>query len=185
MNTSDTIFRVRFTHLLSEFMRWSCDIAMNMKWKEDLLFGPISEYFRTRGYRIYKEVQVAKRWVDVLAVGEDLVAIELKVRDWRTALRQAVSYQLGVNYALVAMPLDHVFPALKSRGLFEKEGVGLMAISTSVGDVRTLIEPQVSPRLMPFVRDGVLSDKNGQSGKPRRRRRIPSIKIPDFEQPIT
>jgi len=115
-----------------------------------------------------------------LAVGKEIVAVELKIRNWREALKQAMSYQLGAHYALVAMPLDHVFPAMRSRHLFEREGVGLMAVSSVAGGVRVLIEPQESPRLMPFVLDGVLSGGDGKSGKPVRRRRVPVVEIRGF-----
>ena len=126
---------------------------------------------------------VAGRWVDLLAVGRDLVAVELKVRDWRTALRQAMSYQLGANYSLVAMPFDHVFSALTYRHMFDKEGIGLMAVKAPFGEVRTLIEPQASPRLMPFVLDEVFVGEGGRPGRPRKRRKIPSIELPGFERP--
>ena len=152
-----------------------------MEWTEDLLFKPIAAHFRSKGYKVYREVLVARKWVDLLAVGNELVAVELKIRDWRTAIRQAMSYQLGTNYSLVAMPLDHVFTALRFRDIFEREGVGLMAVSTVIGNVRTLIEPQPSPRLLPFVLDKVLTDRGRKPGKPLKQRKIPDIKLPSFE----
>ena len=152
-----------------------------MDWLEEQLYEPIAEHFRSKGYVVYREAKVAGRWCDLLAVGSDIVAVELKVRDWRTALAQAKSYQLGAHYALVAMPLDHVLPALRSRDKFEKDGVGLLAVSTPIGGVRTMIEPQASPRLMPFVLDGVLSGGDGKSGKPVKRRKVPVVVVPGFE----
>lgn len=157
--------------------------AMAMEWTEEMLYWPVAGHFKSRGYRVYREALIAKRWVDLLAVGSDIVAVELKVRDWRTALKQAMSYQLGAHYALVAMPLDHVFPAMRSRQAFESEGVGLMAVSTTAGDVRILLEPQASPRLMPFVLDGVLSGEKGKLGQPVKRRRVPVIEIRGFSSP--
>jgi len=154
-----------------------------MYWTEEIMCRPVSAHFRSLGYRVYREAKVAGRWVDILAVGNEIVAVELKIRNWREALKQAMSYQLGAHYALVAMPLDHVFPAMRSRHLFEREGVGLMAVSSAAGEVRVLIEPQASPRLLPFVLDGVLSGGDGKSGKPVRRRKVPVIEIPGFSAP--
>jgi hypothetical protein len=154
-----------------------------MYWTEELMYGPVSAYFRSLGYRVYREAKVARRWVDLLAVGREIVAVELKIRDWRGALKQAMSYQLGTHYALVAMPLDHVFPAMRSRHLFEREGVGLMAVNSTAGNVRILIEPQASPRLLPFVLDGVLSGGDGISGRPTKRKRIPVVEIRGFSSP--
>ena len=67
--------------------------------------------------------------------------------------------------------------------MFDREGVGLMAVSSIAGGVRVLIEPQVSPRLLPFVLDGVLSGGEGKSGKPLRRRRVPIVEIKGFTSP--
>ena len=153
-----------------------------MYWTEDILCAPVSAHFRALGYQVYREAKVAGRWVDILAVGQEIVAVELKIRNWREALKQAMSYQLGAHYALVAMPLDHVFPAMRSRHLFDREGVGLMAVSSTAGDVRVLIEPQSSPRLTQFVLDGVLSGGEGRPGKPIRRRRVPVVEIRGFTQ---
>ncbi len=154
-----------------------------MYWTEELMSRPVSEHFRSLGYQVYREAKVAGRWVDILAVGKEIVAVELKIRNWREAFKQAMSYQLGAHYALVAMPLDHVFPSMRSRHLFEREGVGLMAVSSVAGGVRILIDPQASPRLMPFVLDGVLSGGDGVSGKPVRRRRVPVVEIKGFSSP--
>ncbi len=154
-----------------------------MYWTEELMSRPVSAHFQSLGYRVYREAKVAGRWVDILAVGNEIVAVELKIRNWREALKQAMSYQLGAHYALVAMPLDYVFPAMRFRYLFDREGVGLMAVSSAAGDVRILIEPELSQRLLPFVLDGVLSNGDGKSGKPVRRRKVPVIEIQGFSSP--
>ncbi len=155
-----------------------------MEWTEERLYFPVATYFRSKGYRVYREVKITKRWVDLLAVGKDVVAVELKIRDWRKALKQAMSYQLGTHYALVAMPLDNVFAAMRGRDMFEKEGVGLLAVSGPAGSIRMMIEPQASPRLMPFVLDGVLSGEDGSPGRPAKRRKIPVVIIQGFDEDI-
>lgn len=151
-----------------------------MYWTEELMSRPVSAHFQSLGYRVYREAKVAGRWVDLLAVGKEIVAVELKIHNWREALKQAMSYQIGAHYALVAMPLDYVFPAMRFRHLFEREGVGVMAVSSAAGNVRVLIEPQASQRLLSFVLDGVLTGEDGKSGKPVRRRKVPVIEIPGF-----
>lgn len=105
------------------------------------------------------------RWVDLVAFKEEeVVAVELKISDWKQALRQAVAYQLGADYSFVAMPFRHACKAYKSRYWFEKEGVGLIAIRPHHKDIRILLEPERSTRMMPIVRDNlfVVLELNGE-----------------------
>jgi hypothetical protein len=132
---------------------------------EEDLKGGLKSFFRSHGYRAYTEVRMINRWVDLVAVKEDeVVAVELKISDWKQALRQAVAYQLGADYTFVAMPFKHACKAYKNRYWFQKEGVGLIAIRPHRKDIRILLEPERSGRLMPMVRDNlfVVLELNGE-----------------------
>lgn len=97
------------------------------------------------------------RRADLVATrGGEVLAVELKLRDWREALRQAVAYQLGADRTWIAMPLAAASRACRHRYRFEREGVGLFALDDR-GGVRAPIAAGSSPRLLPFVRDGVLA----------------------------
>lgn len=133
-------------------------------YEEDLKAG-LKTFFRSHGYRAYTEVRMINRWVDLVAVKDGrVVAVELKVSDWRQALRQAVAYQLGADYSFVAMPFKHACKAYRNRFWFKKEGVGLIAIRPHRKDVRILLEPERSTRMMPIVRDNlfVVLELNGE-----------------------
>jgi hypothetical protein len=123
--------------------------------EEDLKAG-MKAFFRSHGYRAYTEVRMITRWVDLVAVKDDeVVAVELKLSDWKQAIRQAVAYQLGADYTFVAMPFDNACKAYKNRYWFKKEGVGLIAVRPHHKDVRILLEPERSTRMMPMVRDNL------------------------------
>ncbi len=108
------------------------------------------------GYRVTREVPILIRRADLVGARDgDLVAIELKLRDWREALRQALAYQLAADHVWVAMPLGTASNAYRQRWRFEAEGIGLLAVDDE-GGVRTPIPAKVSPRLLPFLREGVL-----------------------------
>ena len=70
-----------------------------------------------------------------------LVAVELKLRDWQNALRQAARYFVCVDESYVALPEEQVDVALGADGgaLFRKSGVGLLAV-TGGGRVRTVMK---------------------------------------------
>lgn len=105
---------------------------------------------------MFHEVRMLNRWIDIVALGPPgSFAIELKVRDWRTALRQAVAYQLAADYSLVALPWRASLITYRNRYWLEREGVGLLAVDPPKGLVRLLIEPEPSERKMPTLLDSM------------------------------
>lgn len=118
---------------------------------------PLASWLAGSGYRVLAEVPIVGRWADLVGTREaEVVAIELKLRDWRGALHQAVAYQIGADRAWVAMPLAAASRAYRHRYRFEREGVGLLAVDDQ-GGVRIPIPAESSPRLLPFVREGILA----------------------------
>ncbi len=84
------------------------------------------------------------------------MAVELKLRDWAAALQQAIAYQLAADRVWVAMPLSAASSAYRQRWRFEAEGVGLLAVDDQ-GGVRAPIPASPSPRLLPYLRERVLT----------------------------
>lgn len=102
------------------------------------------------------EVPILGRRADLVGAREDgLVAVELKMRDWREALRQAIAYQLAAERSWIAMPLAAAWPAYRQRWRLEAERVGLLVVDDH-GGVRTPVAAGPSPRLLPFLRDRIL-----------------------------
>lgn len=132
----------------------------------------VEQYFRGRGFRTYHEVFLLERWIDLLAVKDEVVAVELKIRDWRQAVKQATMYQLAADYTFVAMPWENAFTANRHRGAFEDDGVGLLAVR---GDaVRVLLDPQQSLRRLPWLAE----DLKAEGGPVRKR--LPRRTVPGF-----
>lgn len=117
-----------------------------------------------------------ERWVDLIALmREQVVAVELKMRDWRMALQQAIAYQLGADFSLVAMPLEGALAAFRNRHLFLKDDIGLMAVKYPEAEIRILIEPGESRRMIPFVRDSMFVEveaRDGRITRPRHQRKL-------------
>ena len=122
---------------------------------ENDLRSPIREWLRSEGFECADELVVGDRRADVVGFREDsVVAVELKLTDWRTALRQAMAYQVAADRAWVAMPLAHASRAFCHRGRFEAEGVGLLAVDDR-GGPRQAIPAGPSPRVLPFATEGL------------------------------
>lgn len=126
-----------------------------MPLRERNLLGPVASHFVGLGYEAFAEVEIAGRWADLVAVSdEEVIAVELKLRAWREAIRQAMAYQLGADRAFVALPLGRAHQAYRGRLAFEREGIGLLAVDDR-GSVRMILPPSSSPRRMPPLTDAV------------------------------
>ncbi len=124
---------------------------------EAQLAAPITAWLESDGYRVKAEVPILGRRADLLGARDDaLVAVELKMRDWHEALRQAMAYQLAADRVWVAMPLAAASSAYRARWRFEEQGVGLIAVDDR-GRVRVPLAAGPSPRLLPFLRERILA----------------------------
>ena len=123
---------------------------------EEDLRPRVESYFRGRGFRVYHEAHLLARWIDLLAVKEDVVAVELKINDWRHAVKQALMYQLAADYSVVAMPWEQAFTAHRHRWQFERDGIGLLAVRGE--ETRVLLEPERSARQLPWLADLLRAD---------------------------
>lgn len=118
---------------------------------EAQLAPPITAWLESSGYRVRTEVPILGRRADLVGVGHDVVAVELKLRDWSEALRQAVAYQLAADRVWIGMPLASASAAYRHRWELEAEGIGLLVVDDP-GRVRMPVEARPSPRLLPFLR---------------------------------
>ncbi len=124
---------------------------------EAQLAPPVTAWLQGTGCRVEAEVPILGRRADLIGAREDeLVAVELKLRDWREALCQARAYQLAADRVWVAMPLAAASSAYRARWRFEAERIGLLAVDDS-GTVRTPIAASPSPRLLPFLREWIIA----------------------------
>ena len=96
---------------------------------ESDLLEPVSTWLQAAGFDVFDEVPILRHRADLVGLrGDGVTAIEMKLRKWDEALRQAIAYQLAADWAWVAMPLCSAFKAYHQRWRFEAERVGLLAI---------------------------------------------------------
>lgn len=135
-----------------------------MSVREDHLMIPVGNLWRDRGARLAYEVPLHSRFVDMVALEESatLVAIELKVRDWRTALRQAVVAQIAADETYIA--IWHTYAHRVDRALLVATRVGLVVVEDRTAKV--VLSAQPSKITIPDYRDVIVD-----SIKPYRRTR--------------
>lgn len=126
-----------------------------MPLRERDLTPAIGAHFEALGCEVFQEIELGGRRADLVAVSEsELVAVELKLHEWREALRQTMAYQLAADRAFVAVPLRRAQDAHRARHLFDREGVGLLAVGPE-NDVRTVLPAAPSPRRLPTLTESV------------------------------
>lgn len=60
---------------------------------------------------------------------ENIIAIEAKVCDWKSGIRQAMRYKEYADYSYLAIYEDNIEACLKNIGIFERLGIGLIGVS--------------------------------------------------------
>lgn len=164
--------------------------------EEEDLRGPVRAFLEARGFTVRDEVWINGRIADLYAYedGDEPVAVELKLTDWRTAIGQAVAYQLAAVHTYVALPVLHVSKLLRRTSTLRSRNVGLLGVAPPTGggfqrgdevddeapaepagepEVRELVEPGPSDRFLPFLARKIVEDaerpKRRPTNVPRRR----------------
>lgn len=118
----------------------------------------VARHLHAQGYRTFEEVYFNGRIADIIAVrDEEVVAVELKLADYRTAHRQAVAYQVGCHRAYVGLPLEVALRCLrKHRHAFDESGAGLLAVRMPDGQVTELLPARHHERrFLPFLAEAL------------------------------
>lgn len=156
--------------------------------EEEDLRAPVRGWLEGKDYTVRDEVWINGRIADLYAYqeGDEPVAVELKLTDWKTAVRQAEAYQLGALFTYIALPLLHVPKILRQARTLRSRNVGLLGVSPGVGggfrrasedgvdevvgspDVRELIEPAPSERFLPFLASKIVQDADRPKRRPTR-----------------
>ena len=139
---------------------------------EAWLREPVRAHFEREEWGLRDEVPLNGRYADLVAQRDgELVAVELKMEDWREALAQAMHYQVAAHRAFIAMPLNHAILPLRQRSRLERQGVGLLGVHP-LGEVRVLLEARESARRLPFLTQHTLRTVFPES------RPAPSVAVP-------
>jgi hypothetical protein len=80
---------------------------------------------------VYRQVELYRKRIDIIVKSEyynEVWGIEVKIKDWKAALRQAVVNSIACAHTYVAIWHKHKNAAIKNKNKFEMLGVGLMVI---------------------------------------------------------
>lgn len=107
--------------------------------KEEDLVSKVKAFFVKRGFKTYKEVRIRARRIDLVSIKDDkLLAIEVKVNNWKRAFQQAIVYRLCADKVYVAIWHPSIENINKSR--YEEYGIGILSIKEE--SIRVVKKPQ-------------------------------------------
>ncbi len=100
---------------------------------EEAMSTVVERFLRDRGFDVLPQVPLKTRRIDLVCVSPErpqITAIELKVKDWKSAFQQAMRYRLCADAVYIALWHDHVHRVPGT--LLGEHGVGLMKVDSSV-----------------------------------------------------
>jgi hypothetical protein len=119
--------------------------------REEELRKPVHEYFKNKEYALFDEVKLFSRNIDVVAKRRnEVIAVELKLCDWKKAINQACLNQRVSDYSYVALP-EPVWNRIDRRiyTISFDHGIGLLSVD---GAARQIMRPEHSKRIQPYLR---------------------------------
>ena len=118
---------------------------------ESDMYMPVVNFERFAGCTVVREARIADwslstKRIDVVAIKNRWMhAIELKVRDWRGALRQAYANLYAADYSYAALWHEAAYRA--DHGIFRAHGIGLLKVKKRGCEV--VLAPKRSPFVIP------------------------------------
>ncbi len=91
------------------------------------LYPPIVDYLKNEGYNYYEEIKFLTRYIDLVGhKKKKLIAIEVKVSNWKKALQQALACRLCAHESYIA--LSEKFVHRVQLDILKEYGIGLIAV---------------------------------------------------------
>jgi predicted RecB family endonuclease len=80
---------------------------------------------------VRKQVAFTQKRIDIVVQNENKTwAIEVKIHDWKGALRQAFQNKIAFDFSYVAIWHKYSHRALNNRQVFESMGIGLIVVNS-------------------------------------------------------
>jgi len=113
------------------------------------LLKPVIDFLKKQGYVVKREIKIGYCIADIVGFKDDtVIAVELKLSNWKKAIIQAKNYQLGSDFVYLAFPLEKSYNILrKAESKLKKEGIGLLVVNEKNCIVSEIIKPRESNRL--------------------------------------
>ncbi len=112
--------------------------------EEDMEEGLSKFISHNKWFKVSRQVSLSRKRIDLVVqsqVHQELWTIEVKIKDWKTALRQANLNSIACNHSYVAIWHEYESAPMKHKEEFLRLGIGLIGINDNY-EPRYLIEPR-------------------------------------------
>ena len=101
-----------------------------IKISEKKMENGLARYFLSKNFKVKKQVPFTQKRIDiVLRDNSETWAVEVKICDWKGALRQAFLNKIAFDYSYVAIWHEYSHRAISNKTFFEDMGIGLIVIN--------------------------------------------------------
>lgn len=127
--------------------------------KEGRMYPKISELFEKDYYIFYNYTipDNSKREIDLVCLEKskcsEIVAVEVKLKDWKNALRQSFKRLFYVDKCYIALPASYVERV--DLDTIKKFGIGLISVD---GKAEIIMKARKSDKVMSWRREMLLND---------------------------
>jgi hypothetical protein len=114
---------------------------MGFNYEQELVL-PVHSYFASKAEFVFYEVSIGFCRADMIVFQNDdvIIAIELKLADWKKALIQAQNYQLATDLVYMAFPSSKCELVLKrAKSQLQKKGIGLLSVDEKTQQVKNVL----------------------------------------------
>lgn len=128
------------------------------KIKEEYIEKKLTKFYKKeKKYVVKNQVWFSQKRIDiVIKDGDDIIAVEVKIYDWKNALRQANLNKIFCHKSYVAIWHTYAHRAEKQKEFFENNGIGLISIDEDFSP-REIIEPSKQKFVNNFAYNYVLN----------------------------
>lgn len=129
--------------------------------REISLQRDVRHFFEKQGYNTYLEVPSLGRSIDLVYFkSEEIVAVELKLSDWKRAIEQARDHLLAVEYSYVCLPRRKKTSYLIES--FNESPVGLIFAKNNGRyiDLEEIIPAEKSNKKIDFAKKWIIEKTN-------------------------
>lgn len=127
--------------------------------KESKMYSKVSKLFEDDCYVFYNYVipDNSRREIDVICLEKcacpEIIAVEVKVKDWKRALRQSFKRLFYVDRCYIAISTNYVKNVNLDK--VNRHGIGLIAVD---GYAEIVIEARKSDKILSWRREMLLND---------------------------
>jgi len=114
-----------------------------------------------KDYQIDREVPMIDKFIDIVAISKnpnekEIIAIEVKIKNWKRAIQQAITYRLCADKVYVA--IWHEFRHRVDENVLDYFGIGLMEVNGTTQIVKTARQ---SDKIHPAIRENIIGYVKG------------------------